>query len=72
MATINGVFAEHKANVEAQLLGTRGEFGYVVTDISASYTDEMLDQLRALPETVRLRVRQLDPADQGLANARIH
>jgi D-3-phosphoglycerate dehydrogenase len=55
MATINGVFAEHKANVEAQLLGTRGEFGYVVTDISANYTDEMLDQLRTLPETVRLR-----------------
>jgi D-3-phosphoglycerate dehydrogenase len=56
MATINLVFAEHKANVEAQLLGTRGEFGYVVTDISASYTPEMLDQLRDLPETVRLRL----------------
>jgi D-3-phosphoglycerate dehydrogenase len=56
MATINGLLAEHKANVEAQLLGTRGEFGYVVTDISAALTDEMLDQLRALPETVRLRV----------------
>jgi D-3-phosphoglycerate dehydrogenase len=56
MATINMVFAEHKANVEAQLLGTRGEFGYVVTDISASYTDEMLEQLRRLPETVRMRL----------------
>ena len=56
MATINGIFAEHKVNVEAQLLGTRGEFGYVVTDISASYTEEMLDQLQALPETVRLRL----------------
>ena len=56
MATINGILAEHKANVEAQLLGTRGEFGYVVTDISAALTDDMLDQLRALPETVRLRV----------------
>ncbi|MEO6885649.1 MAG: phosphoglycerate dehydrogenase [Jatrophihabitantaceae bacterium] len=56
MATVNGVFAEHKVNVEAQLLGTRGEFGYVVTDLSAAYTSEMLDQLRALPETVRLRL----------------
>jgi hypothetical protein len=28
----------------------------VVTDVSATYTDEMLAQLRALPETVRLRV----------------
>jgi D-3-phosphoglycerate dehydrogenase len=56
MATVNGVLAEHKVNVEAQLLGTRGAFGYVVTDISASCTDEMLDQLRYLPEMVRLRV----------------
>jgi D-3-phosphoglycerate dehydrogenase / 2-oxoglutarate reductase len=56
MATINGVLAEHKVNVEAQLLGTRGELGYVVTDVSATYTEEMLAQLRALPETVRLRV----------------
>jgi D-3-phosphoglycerate dehydrogenase len=56
MATINGVLADHKVNVEAQLLGTRGELGYVLTDVSASYTDEMLDQIQALPETVRLRV----------------
>ena len=56
MATVNQVFAEHKVNVEAQLLGTRGELGYVVTDIAADLTDEMLTQLRELPETVRLRV----------------
>ncbi len=56
MATVNQVFADHKANVEAQLLGTRGEFGYVVTDTSAVITEEMLAQLRGLPETVRLRL----------------
>ncbi|HEY3087190.1 MAG TPA: phosphoglycerate dehydrogenase [Jatrophihabitantaceae bacterium] len=56
MATVNGILAEHKVNVEAQLLGTRGEVGYVVTDVSATYTDEMLEQLRSLPETIRLRV----------------
>jgi D-3-phosphoglycerate dehydrogenase len=56
MATVNQVFAEHKANVEAQLLGTRGELGYVVTDTSAPITDEMLAQMRELPETVRLRL----------------
>jgi len=56
MATVNGFLAEHKVNVEAQLLGTRGEVGYVVTDVSATYTAEMLEQLRALPETIRLRI----------------
>jgi len=56
LATINGVFAEHKVNVEAQLLGTRGEIGYVVTDTAAEYTPEILDELRALGETIRLNV----------------
>lgn len=56
MATLNGVLAEHKVNVEAQLLGTRGEFGYVLTDVSGAFTAEMLAELQALPETVRLRV----------------
>jgi D-3-phosphoglycerate dehydrogenase / 2-oxoglutarate reductase len=56
MATINGVLAEHKVNVEAQLLGTRGDLGYVITDVNAAITDEMLEQLRTLPESIRLRV----------------
>ena len=56
LALINRVLAEHKANVEAQLLGTRGELGYVVTDISTDFTDAMLAELRSLPETIRLRV----------------
>jgi D-3-phosphoglycerate dehydrogenase len=56
LATINGVFADHKVNVEAQLLGTRGEYGYVVTDIAAVVTEDVFAQLRRLPETLRLRV----------------
>ena len=56
MATVDGILADHKLNVEAQLLGTRGEVGYVVTDISANYTEDLLDQIRALPETIALRV----------------
>lgn len=56
LAVINKILAEHKANVEAQLLGTRGELGYVVTDISTDFTDEMLGELRSMPETIRLRV----------------
>jgi D-3-phosphoglycerate dehydrogenase len=56
LATINAVFAEHKANVEAQLLATRGEVGYVLTDIASSFTDEMISQLNGLGETIRLRI----------------
>lgn len=56
LAAINSVLADHGVNVEGQLLGTRGESGYVLTDIGVDYSEDVLEQLRALPETVRLRV----------------
>jgi D-3-phosphoglycerate dehydrogenase len=56
LAAINSVLAEHGVNVEGQLLGTRGEAGYVLTDIGVDYADDVVEELRALPETVRLRV----------------
>ncbi|HET7530792.1 MAG TPA: phosphoglycerate dehydrogenase [Mycobacteriales bacterium] len=56
LASINGLLAEHKVNIEAQLLGTRGDLGYVLTDVSVDYPPEVLDHLRAMDETVRLRL----------------
>ncbi|MEV5704402.1 phosphoglycerate dehydrogenase [Actinoallomurus sp. NPDC052274] len=56
LATINGILADHDVNIEGQLLGTRGEIGYVITDIGTQYTTDVLEQLRALPNTVRLRL----------------
>jgi D-3-phosphoglycerate dehydrogenase / 2-oxoglutarate reductase len=56
MAEINSVLAAHGVNVEAQLLGTRGDLGYALTDIGVDYPDEVVGQLRAMSPTVRLRV----------------
>ena len=56
MAEINSVLAAHGVNVEGQLLGTRGELGYALTDIGIDYPDEVVGQLRAMSQTVRLRV----------------
>jgi D-3-phosphoglycerate dehydrogenase len=56
LATINGVLAEHKVNIEGQLLGTRGDLGYAITDIAVDYPPGVSDDLAAMPETVRLRV----------------
>ena len=56
LAAINAIFAEHSVNVEGQYLGTRGEVGYVITDIASDYTDEMLVRLRDMDETIRLRL----------------
>jgi D-3-phosphoglycerate dehydrogenase / 2-oxoglutarate reductase len=55
LATINQVLAEHSVNIEAQLLGTRDELGYVLTDVGTEYTDAMLAGLRDLGVTIRLR-----------------
>ncbi len=56
LARVNGLLAEHGVNVEAQLLGTRGDIGYVVTDSASGTTQAIVDEIRAMPETISLRV----------------
>ncbi len=56
MAEINSVLAEHAVNVEAQLLGTRGDLGYALTDIGIDYPEDVVARLREMAPTVRLRV----------------
>jgi D-3-phosphoglycerate dehydrogenase len=56
LATINGLLAEHKVNIEGQLLGTRSELGYVITDVAVDYPTAVPTELAAMAETVRLRV----------------
>jgi D-3-phosphoglycerate dehydrogenase len=56
LANINGLLAENKVNIEGQLLGTRGDLGYVITDVAVDYPAGVPDELSAMPETVRLRV----------------
>jgi len=55
LASINRVLADHGVNVEGQMLRTREEYGYVLTDIGSEYSDEVLAELRAMPVTIRLR-----------------
>ena len=56
LAAVNRAFAEHDVNIEAQLLATRGELGYVVTDVSAGLAEEALTVLSTMSANVRLRV----------------
>jgi len=56
LAKVNSILAEHQVNVEGQLLSTRGEYGYLITDISGGYSDAVLERLRAMDQTIRLRV----------------
>ncbi len=56
LGAVNALLAEHGVNVEAELLTTRGDVGYVVVDVSAALSAEVLEALQALPSTLRLQV----------------
>ena len=56
LAAVNATLAEHGVNIEGQLLATRGELGYVVTDAGAPVDSAVIDALSARPESVRLRL----------------
>jgi len=56
LATVTSLLADHGINIEGQLLATAGSLGYVVTDVGDAQVESFAGALRALPETVRLRV----------------
>ena len=55
LASINRILADHRVNVEGQMLGTRDDIGYAITDIGSEYSAEVLAQLHAMDVTIRLR-----------------
>jgi D-3-phosphoglycerate dehydrogenase len=55
LATVNGVLANFGDNIEGQILSTRGDLGYVITDVGGELSPALIDKLESLPETVRLR-----------------
>jgi D-3-phosphoglycerate dehydrogenase / 2-oxoglutarate reductase len=56
LAEVNSILAAHSVNIEGQLLGTRGEYGYLVTDIAVDYPHEVVTKLSGMSQNVRLRV----------------
>ncbi|MCH8627144.1 phosphoglycerate dehydrogenase [Arsenicicoccus piscis] len=56
LAKINNILGDHGVNIDGQLLATRGQVGYVATDIASGLTPEVVAQIRDLDETIRLRV----------------
>ncbi len=56
LATVNSVLAAHNVNVEGQALSTRDQLGYLLTDVGTDYGPDVVQALKRMPETVRLRV----------------
>ena len=58
LARVDALVGEHGLNVDGQVLATRGELGYVLTDVNAELPAGLLEALRALPESLRLTTPQ--------------
>jgi D-3-phosphoglycerate dehydrogenase len=56
MEQINHVFSTRGVNVAAQYLETQADVGYVVMDIELDDANPLLDELRAIPATIRVRL----------------
>lgn len=56
LARVNHVLGEENINIAAQSLGTEGELGYVVTDVSQKPSQTTLDALSHIEGTIRMRV----------------
>lgn len=56
LSQINAVFAENKINIEGQYLKTNEQIGYVITDVNRNYDKKIIDFLRNIPGTIKLRI----------------
>ncbi|AEC20653.1 D-3-phosphoglycerate dehydrogenase [Pusillimonas sp. T7-7] len=56
MGTLSNMMAEHGLNIVSQQLQTRGQIGYVISDVEGKVDDTVMSVLRAHPITVRCDV----------------
>lgn len=56
LARLNSALANHNINIGSQTLATKGDIGYVVTDVSGDGINGLVQELSALDETIRVRV----------------
>lgn len=56
LAKINSLLAKHEANILGQYLKTNEQIGYVITDIDKDYNQSLINELKAIPQTIRFRV----------------
>lgn len=58
MRTLNDLFARHELNIWAQYMQSYRDIGYVVIDIDSpvANSEEILEEIRALPNTIRARL----------------
>jgi D-3-phosphoglycerate dehydrogenase len=55
---INELLAHRGINIERQVLDTRGQYGYAIYDINREFDQSLMDELQAIPDTIRVRVSE--------------
>ena len=56
LSQINTILAENKINIEGQYLKTNEQIGYVITDVNKNYDKKIIDILKNVPGTIKLRI----------------
>src|SRR5690606_20320853 len=56
LAKINQVNADHGINIDGQYLKTNESIGYVITNINWNYDNEVITKMRAIEQTMKLRI----------------
>lgn len=56
LSKMHAIIAEVGANIAAEYLQTNPEVGYVVLDVDPTNAAPIVDRLRAIPETIRVRM----------------
>lgn len=56
LAQINSVLGKQDINIEGQYLGTTNAIGYVITDVSIGYNSNVIEELKNISGTIKVRV----------------
>ncbi|QKJ31258.1 HAD-IB family phosphatase [Mucilaginibacter mali] len=56
LAKINEVFARHNINIVGEFLVTNPQIGYVITDVNTGYDTQVLEELKAIEQTIKFRL----------------
>ena len=53
---INKIISDYGINIKGQYLKTLNNIGYVITDIDRQYDKEVVNSLKKINETIKIRV----------------
>ena len=56
LAQVNNILAKYEMNITGQHLKTDEKIGYLITDVDKEYNKEVIEELRAITETIKFRL----------------